>query len=61
KESEAHKRERNVLAHQSTLILQGLNENPDGKECMMLLQELEELKRTLEEERNKADEEITML
>ncbi|KAG5899933.1 hypothetical protein JTB14_002484 [Gonioctena quinquepunctata] len=61
KESDVHKRERNVLAHQSTLILQGLNENSDGEECMMLLQEIEELKRALEEEKNKADEEITML
>nr|XP_023024577.1 shootin-1 isoform X1 [Leptinotarsa decemlineata] len=61
KEAEAHKRERNVLAHQSTLILQGLNENSDGVESMMLLQEIEELKRIIEDERSKAEEEINAL
>lgn len=60
-ESNTNKRERNVLAHQSTLILQGLSENSDGDDCMMLLQEIEELKRTVEDERNKHEEEISLL
>lgn len=62
KEADAHKRERNVLAHQSTLILQGLSENADGEGCnIILLQEIEDLKRTLEDERNKYEEEINSL
>nr|CAH7714827.1 unnamed protein product [Callosobruchus chinensis] len=61
KESAAHKRERNVLAHQSTLILQGLNENDNSGDYMMLLQEIEDLKRTLEDDRNKYEEEISVL
>nr|CAI5868101.1 unnamed protein product [Callosobruchus analis] len=61
KESDAHKRERNVLAHQSTLILQGLNENENSGDYMMLLQEIEDLKRTLEDDRNKYEEEIGVL
>ncbi|VEN40865.1 unnamed protein product [Callosobruchus maculatus] len=61
KESDAHKRERNVLAHQSTLILQGLNENENSGDYMMLLQEIEDLKRTLEDDRNKYEEEISAL
>lgn len=60
-EADTNKRERNVLAHQSTLILQGLSENSDGEDCMVLLQEIEELKRTLEDERNKHDEDISVL
>lgn len=60
-EANTNKRERNVLAHQSTLILQGLSENSDGEDCMMLLQEIEELKRTVEDERNKHEEEISLL
>ncbi|CAH1099291.1 unnamed protein product [Psylliodes chrysocephalus] len=61
KQSDAHKRERNVLKHQSALILQGLNENEDGDNYMMLIQEIEDLKRTLEDERNKFEEEISIL
>ncbi|CAH2011804.1 unnamed protein product [Acanthoscelides obtectus] len=61
KESDAHKRERNVLAHQSTLILQGLNDSDNAGDYMMLLQEIEDLKRTLEDDRNKYEEEINML
>lgn len=47
------------MAHQSTLLLQGLKEE-NGSE-MMLLEEVEELKRTLEEERNKHEEELNAL
>lgn len=60
-EADTNKRERNVLAHQSTLILQGLSENSDGEDCMVLLEEIEELKRTVEDERNKHEEEISIL
>ncbi|CAG9865021.1 unnamed protein product [Phyllotreta striolata] len=59
KESDNHKRERNVLKHQSALIIQGLQE--DGGKYMMLIQEIEDLKNTLEEERNRHEEEINML
>lgn len=62
KEADAHKRERNVLAHQSTLILQGLSENDDEEgRNIILLQEIEDLKRALEDERNKYEEEINNL
>ncbi|XP_028129325.1 shootin-1 [Diabrotica virgifera virgifera] len=61
KESDAHKREKNVLKHQSTLILQGLNESEGSDNYLLLLQEIEDLKRTLEDERNKHDEEVTIL
>ncbi|KAJ8952834.1 hypothetical protein NQ318_008155 [Aromia moschata] len=61
KEANANKRERNVLAHQSTLILQNLTESSEGSDCMMLLQEIEDLKRTLEEDSNRHEEEISLL
>ncbi|KAJ3643735.1 hypothetical protein Zmor_026427 [Zophobas morio] len=60
KEADDYKRERNVLAHQSTLLLQGLS-NENQEEFMVLLQDVEELKRTLEDERNKHEEEINAL
>lgn len=59
KEANDYKRERNVLAHQSSLLLQKLTE--DGPDKMLLVQEIEELKRELEEERNKHNIEITNL
>ncbi|KAJ8984856.1 hypothetical protein NQ317_013057 [Molorchus minor] len=61
KQSNANKRERDVLAHQSTLILQGLTENSEGNDCMILLQEIEDLKRALEDDRNKHEDEINLL
>lgn len=48
------------MAHQSTLLLQGLS-NENQEEFMVLLQDVEELKRTLEDERNKHEEEINAL
>jgi hypothetical protein len=49
-----------VLAHQSTLLLQGLN-NENQEEFLLLLQDVEQLKRSLEDERNKHEEEISLL
>lgn len=54
-----YKKERNVLAHQSTLLMQGFNE--DSGNDLILLQEVEDLKRQLEDERNKHEEEINAL
>lgn len=51
-----------MLAHQSTLILQGFSENVDVSQCnMLLLQEIEDLKRALEDDRNKYEEEVNLL
>ncbi|XP_060528197.1 shootin-1-like isoform X2 [Cylas formicarius] len=61
KEAEDCRKERNVLAHQSTLLLHGLCDDDEGANNLFLLQEIETLKRTLEEERNKYDEEIAGL
>lgn len=58
KEADNYKRERNVLAHQSTLLMQGLN-GADGMDTVMLLQEIEQLKSTLEDERNQYHLEIS--
>lgn len=60
KEADDYKKERNVLAHQSTLLMQGLN-NDDGLDKLLLLQEIEELKRTLEEERNQHSLDVNSL
>jgi myosin heavy subunit len=60
KEADGYKKERNVLAHQSTLLLQGLN-NENQEEFLLLLQDVEQLKRSLEDERNKHEEEISLL
>ncbi|KAK9737876.1 hypothetical protein QE152_g10383 [Popillia japonica] len=59
KEADDFKKERNVLAHQSTVLLQGLN-CEDGLDQTLIF-EIEDLKRTLEEERNKHNLEITAL
>ncbi|XP_022907757.2 shootin-1-like isoform X2 [Onthophagus taurus] len=59
KEADNFKKERNVLAHQSTVLMQGINSDEGFDE--MLLFEIEELKRTIEEERNKHNLEITAL
>ncbi|XP_057667489.1 shootin-1 isoform X1 [Diorhabda carinulata] len=61
KECDVHKRERNVLKHQSALIMQGLHESEDSEKSLLLFQEIEDLKRTLEDERNKFEEEISIL
>lgn len=60
KEADMYKKERNVLAHQSTLLLQGLNDS-DSLDSVMLLEEIENLKRSLEDERNKYNLEINVL
>ncbi|ENN83342.1 hypothetical protein YQE_00299, partial [Dendroctonus ponderosae] len=60
KEAGEQKKERNILAHQSNLLLQGLSEE-NGTDSLMLLQEIESLKRTIEEERTKYEEELNGL
>ncbi|XP_030761898.1 shootin-1 isoform X2 [Sitophilus oryzae] len=60
KEAGEQKRERNILKHQSTLIMQGLNDS-NGTESLILLQEIENLKRTLEDERSRHEEELNSL
>ncbi|XP_050304369.1 shootin-1 [Anthonomus grandis grandis] len=60
KEAGVQKRERNILAHQSNLLLQGLGDE-NGTDSLMLLQEIECLKRTIEEERTKYEEELSIL
>lgn len=60
KVAEEQKKERNVLAHQSNLLLQGLN-SENGTDSLMLLQDIETLKRTIEDERAKYEEELNIL
>ncbi|XP_012287816.1 shootin-1 isoform X2 [Orussus abietinus] len=48
-EADRVQKERNVLAHQSALLLAEVNEDPDGR-LLCVLQEVESLKRLLEEE-----------
>lgn len=60
KVAEEQKKERNVLAHQSNLLLQGLN-SENGTDSLMLLQDIETLKRTIEDERAKYEEELSIL
>lgn len=60
READDYKKERNVLAHRSTLLMQGLNSG-EGLDTMMLLQEIDELKRGLEEERNQHSLELNSL
>lgn len=60
KEADDYKKERNVLAHRSTLLLQGLNAD-EGMDTMLLMQEIEELKSTLEDERNKHVAELQVM
>lgn len=60
KEADVYKRERNVLKHQSTILLEGLDPE-GGTDCLRLLAEMEELKRTVEDERNKYSLEISIL
>ncbi|XP_066245816.1 uncharacterized protein PF3D7_1120000-like [Euwallacea similis] len=58
--AEEQKKERNILAHQSNLLLQGLNTD-NGTDALLLLQEIENLKRTIEDERAKYEEELSSL
>lgn len=49
-----------MLKHQSTILLEGLN--PEGNtDSLRLLAEIEDLKRIIEDERNKYNLEITLL
>ncbi|CAH1100515.1 unnamed protein product [Psylliodes chrysocephalus] len=57
-ESDAQKREQNALKHQNALVVNG---NEDGGNYIMLIQEIEDLKKTLEDERNKYEEELSIL
>lgn len=52
------RKERNVLAHQSTLLLQGIANDEDK---VQLLQEIENLKRQLEDMTNKYERDIAQL
>lgn len=60
KEAGEQKKERNILAHQSNLLLQGLSEE-NGTDALLLLQEIESLKRAMEEERSRYEEELHSL
>lgn len=60
KAADDYKKERNVLAHQSTLLMQGLHLD-DGLDKVMLLQEIEDLRRALEDERNQHNLELSSL
>lgn len=60
KEAKGYKKERNVLAHQSTLLLKGISAD-NVENCMLLLQEIEQLKRDQEEERMRYEEELNAL
>lgn len=57
KEAGEQKKERNILAHQSNLLLQGLNDE-NGTDTLVLLQDIENLKRTIEDERSRYEEEL---
>lgn len=48
------------MAHQSTILLQGMNTS-EGIDNMVLIKEIEDLKSTLEDERNKFNDEINAL
>lgn len=58
KEADEAKKERNVLAHQSSLLLQGITLDNDK---MMLIQEIEQLKRNLEDNTNNYESKIAEL
>ncbi|XP_018332712.1 shootin-1 [Agrilus planipennis] len=55
------KAERNVLAHQSAILLHRLNSDDGSNNKLLLMQEIEELKRVIEEERNQHQFEISNL
>lgn len=58
KEAGEQKKERNILAHQSNLLLQGLNNDDNGTDQLVLLQDIESLKRTIEDERARYEDEL---
>ncbi|XP_015597235.1 shootin-1 [Cephus cinctus] len=59
-EADRAQKERNVLAHQSALLLAEVSEDPDGR-LLTVLQEVESLKRHLEEEQQSHEMQIQML
>lgn len=58
KEADEARKERNVLAHQSNLLLQGISLDSDK---IMLIQEIEDLKRALEDNNNKYERHLSEL
>ncbi|KYQ52027.1 hypothetical protein ALC60_08641 [Trachymyrmex zeteki] len=59
-EAERVQKERNVLAHQSALLMAGVGDDPNGR-LLTVLQEMESLKRLLEEEQQNHGSQIQML
>lgn len=57
-QADSARKERNVLAHQSTLLLQGIAHDDDK---VQFLQEIENLKRQLEDMTNKYERDIAHL
>lgn len=57
-EADAARKERNILAHQSHLLLQSISLDSQGLE---LLQEIEQLKRSLEDNTNQYERQVTEL
>ncbi|XP_012063499.1 PREDICTED: shootin-1-like [Atta cephalotes] len=53
-------KERNILAHQSALLMAGVGDDPNGR-LLTVLQEVESLKRLLEEEQQNHASQIQML
>lgn len=58
KEADNARKERNVLAHQSQLLLQGISLDNDK---ILLIQEIEDLKRALEDNTNTYERHIAEL
>ncbi|KYN05335.1 PREDICTED: shootin-1-like [Cyphomyrmex costatus] len=59
-EAERVQKERNVLAHQSALLIAGVGDDPNGR-LLTVLQEVESLKRLLEEEQQNHASQIQVL
>ncbi|XP_072752319.1 uncharacterized protein [Anoplolepis gracilipes] len=59
-EAEKVQKERNVLAHQSALLMAEVGDDPNGR-LLAVLQEVESLKRLLEEERQNHVSQVQML
>ncbi|XP_066580898.1 shootin-1-like isoform X2 [Prorops nasuta] len=59
-EADRVQKERNVLAHQSALLMAEINEDPNGR-LLLVLQEVESLKRLLEEEKQNHIAQIQIL
>ncbi|XP_011165562.1 shootin-1 [Solenopsis invicta] len=59
-EAEKFQKERNVLAHQSALLMAEVGDDPNGR-LLNILQEVETLKRLLEEEKQNHTSQVQML